>query len=173
MGKSTHFIGQPLYSQIIKLLDKSKILQISPEQGGEHYTKRFTAWIHSVVMLYAIIKRFDSLREITASLLADRNKLSHLGITFKIGRSTLADANKRSPEIIFEKIYRDLYTHYRNELISDSRRGENSQMDETPANNIFHNHNLILQPYIQRCRSAPQERQEEGRNKGLHGLPSQ
>ena len=122
MGKSTHFIGQPLYSQVIKLLDKSKILQISQEQGGEHYTKRFTAWIHLVVMLYAIIKRFDSLREITTSLLADTNKLSHLGITFKIGRSTLADANKRRPEKIFENIYRDLYARYRNELISDSRK---------------------------------------------------
>ena len=122
MGKSTHFIGQPLYSQVIKLLDKSKILQISQEQGGEHYTKRFTAWIHLVVMLYAIIKRFDSLREITTSLLADTNKLSHLGITFKIGRSTLADANKRRPERIFENIYRDLYARYRDELISDSRK---------------------------------------------------
>ena len=122
MGKSIHFIGQPMYSQVIKLLDKSKILQISQEQGGEHYTKRFTAWIHLVVMLYAIIKRFDSLREITTSLLADTNKLSHLGITFKIGRSTLADANKRRPEIIFENIYRDLYARYRNELISDSRK---------------------------------------------------
>ena len=122
MGKSIHFIGQPLYSQVIKLLDKSKILQISREQCGEHYTKRFTAWIHLVVMLYAIIKRFDSLREITTSLLADTNKLSHLGITFKIGRSTLADANKRRPEIIFENIYRDLYARYRNELISDSRK---------------------------------------------------
>ena len=92
MGKSTHFIGQPLYSQVIKLLDRSKILQISQEKGGEHYTKRFTVWIHLIVMLYAVIKRFDSLREITTSLLADTNKLAHLGITFKIGRSTLADA---------------------------------------------------------------------------------
>ena len=122
MGKSSHFIGQPMYGQVIKLLDKSKILQISQEQGGEHYTKRFTAWIHLVVMLYAIIKRFDSLREITTSLLVDTNKLSHLGITFKIGRSTLADANKRRPERIFENIYRDLYARYRDELISDSRK---------------------------------------------------
>ena len=104
------------------MLDKSKILQIRREQCGEHYTKRFTAWIHLVVMLYAIIKRFDSLREITTSLLADTNKLSHLGITFKIGRSTLADANKRRPERIFENIYRDLYARYRDELISDSRK---------------------------------------------------
>ena len=35
MGKSTHFIGQPLYSQVIKLLDKEKILEISRKNGGE------------------------------------------------------------------------------------------------------------------------------------------
>ncbi len=83
MSKSTHFIGQPLYSQVIKMLDKSKILQISRKNGGERYTKRFDAWIHLVVMLYAVIKRFDSLREITTSLLADTHKLAHIGITFK------------------------------------------------------------------------------------------
>ena len=42
MGKSTHFIRQPLYSQVINLLDKAIILHISREQGGEHYTKRFS-----------------------------------------------------------------------------------------------------------------------------------
>ena len=121
MGKSTHFIGQPMYNQVIKLLDKSKILQISQELGGERYTKHFNVWIHLVVMLYAVIKRFDSLREITTSLLADTKKLAHLGIMFKISRSTLADANKRRSETIFEAIYRDLYARYRHELISDSR----------------------------------------------------
>ena len=121
MGKSTHFIGQLLYSQVINLLDKAKILHISREQGGEHYTKRFSVWIHLIVMLYAVIKRFDSLREITTSLLIDTNKLAHIGITFKIGRSTLADANKRRSETIFEAIYRDLYARYKGELISDSR----------------------------------------------------
>ena len=121
MGKNNHFSGQPLYGQVIKLLDKSKILQFSRENGGEHYTKRFNCWIHLVVMLYAVIMRFDSLREITASLLAETRKLSHLGITFKIGRSTLADANQRRPEAIFEAIYRDLYATYRHVLSSDSR----------------------------------------------------
>src|SRR5574344_279031 len=121
MSKSTHFIGQPLFSQVIKLLDKQKILQISKEHGGERYVKCFNVWIHFVVMLYAVIMRFDSLREITASLLAETHKLAHLGITFKIGRSTLADANKRRPEAIFEAIYRDLYATYRTVLSSDSR----------------------------------------------------
>ena len=124
MGKSSHFIGQPMYGQVMKLLDKSKILQISSEQGGERYTKHFNGWVHLVVMLYAVIMRFDSLREITASLLTEARKLPHIGITFKIGRSTLADANKRRSEAIFEAIYRDTYATYRHVLSSDSRTGK-------------------------------------------------
>ena len=122
MGKSTHFIGQPLYSQVINLLDKRKVFQISQLLGGERYVKRFNVWVHLVVMLYAVIKRFDSLREITTSLLADTHKLAHLGINFKIGRSTLADANARRSEKIFEAIYRQLYATYHTYLSSDSRR---------------------------------------------------
>ena len=122
MGKSTHFIGQPLYSQVINLLDKRKVFQISQLLGGERYVKRFNVWVHLVVLLYAVIKRFDSLREITTSLLADTHKLAHLGINFKIGRSTLADANARRSEKIFEAIYRQLYATYHTYLSSDSRR---------------------------------------------------
>lgn len=121
MGKSSHFSGQPLYGQVIKLLDRSKILQFSAEMGGERYTKRFNCWVHLVVMLYAVIMRHDSLREITTSLMAEARKLAHLGVNIKIGRSTLADANKRRPEAIFEAIYRDLYATYRQVLSSDSR----------------------------------------------------
>ena len=69
MGKSSHFSGQPLYCQVIKLLDKSKVLHVSREKGSERYVKRFNGGVHLVVMLYAVIMRFDSLREITASKL--------------------------------------------------------------------------------------------------------
>ena len=34
MRKNSHFSGQPLYGQVIKLLDKSKVLQFSRENGG-------------------------------------------------------------------------------------------------------------------------------------------
>lgn len=121
MGKSTHFSGQPLYSQIIKLLDKSEILRISSEQGAERYVKSFEAWTHLLVMLYAVIMRFDSLREITASLQAEACKLHHLGIFMMTLRSTLADGNKRRSEAVFEAVYRDLYAKHRHLLSSDSR----------------------------------------------------
>lgn len=37
-------------------------------------------------------------------------------------RNTLSDFNKHRPEVIFESIYSDLYTTYRNVLSSDSRK---------------------------------------------------
>ena len=63
MNKGTHFIGQPMYGQLIFLLDKAKILRFSRENGGERYVKHFDAWQHLVIMLYAVIKRFDSSRD--------------------------------------------------------------------------------------------------------------
>ena len=109
MPKSNHFIGQPLYNHIIKLLDKSKILRISLQHGGERYIKRFDSWTHLVVMLYAVIKRFDSLREISASSQAEARKLYHLGILIMPSRSALSDANRRRYESIL-RLYIVIYT---------------------------------------------------------------
>jgi len=121
MGKSNHFSGQPLYCQVLNFLDKSKILQISRANGGERYVKSFNGWSHLVVMLYGVIMRFDSLREITTSMLAEAGKLRRIGLETMPRRSTLSDANKRRSEAVFEAIYRDLYATYRHCLCSDSR----------------------------------------------------
>lgn len=125
MNKSTHFNGQPMYGQLIDLLDKQKVLDFSKNIGSEKYVKKFNAWQHLLVMLYAVIKRLDSLREISASMYPEAHKLSHIGITALPRRSTLSDANARRSETVFENIYRDLYQTYKDELSSDSRKGQN------------------------------------------------
>ena len=124
MGKGTTFFGQPLYGRLINLLDKAKILQLSHKHSGERYIKRFDGWHHIVVMLYAILMRFDSLREITAAMLAEAHKLHHLGITAMPYRTTLSDANRRRPAAFFEAVYRHLYAKYKYILFSDSRNGK-------------------------------------------------
>lgn len=123
MGKSTHFIGQPILGQLLNYLEKEKIVKISRENGGERYVKKFNAWCHLTVMLYAVIMRFDSLREITSATMMECRKLAHLGIKELPRRSTLADANSRRPEKVFGKIYSSLYYHYKEQLSSDSRSG--------------------------------------------------
>lgn len=122
MSKSSHFFGQPIYGQLIKSLDREKIIEISHKHGGERYVKSFDGFTHLLTMLYAVIMRFDSLREIEASMLAEVRKLHHVGIETVPKRSTLSDANARRSEKFFEEVYRDLYEAQKDKLTSDSRR---------------------------------------------------
>lgn len=122
MSKSTHFFGQPVYGQLIKSLDRAKIVEMSRKNGGERYVKSFDGYVHLLTMLFAVIMRFDSLREIEAAMTAEVRKLAHLGIEKVSKRSTLSDANARRPEKFFEEVYRDLYESNKSKLSSDSRR---------------------------------------------------
>lgn len=123
MPKSSNFFGQPIYGQLIKSLDRAKIVEMSRKHGGEKYVKSFDGYTHLLTMLYAVIQRFDSLREIETSMTAEVRKLHHVGIDTVPRRSTLSDANARRSEKFFEDVYRDLYDSNKAILSSDSRRG--------------------------------------------------
>lgn len=123
MGKSSNFFGQPIFGQLIKSLDRKKNAEMSRKHGGEKYVKSFDGYTHLLTMLYAVIQRFDSLREIEASMTAEVRKLHHVGIDSVPKRSTLSDANARRSEKFFEEVYRDLYEANKAILSSDSRRG--------------------------------------------------
>ena len=121
MSKSTYFTGQPVYSQVIKLLDKAKIQQISLETlGSERYVKRLTGWKHLIIMLFGVLKHFDSLRELEIGMKAETMKLSHLGLDYVVRRSTLAEANQRRPQEFFGKVYASLLERY-TPFLPDSR----------------------------------------------------
>ncbi|MEE0979499.1 MAG: IS4 family transposase [Muribaculaceae bacterium] len=122
MPKSSNFFGQPIYGQLIKSLDRDKIVEISRKHGGEKYVKSFDGYTHLLTMLYAVIQRFDSLREIETSMTAEVRKLHHVGIDTVPKRSTLSDANARRSEKFFEEVYRGLYVANKDILSSDSRR---------------------------------------------------
>ena len=122
MGKSSNFFGQPIYGQLIKSLDRAKIIEMSRRHGGEKYVRSFDGYTHLLTMLYVVIQRFDSLREIETSMTAEVRKLHHVGIETVPKRSTLSDANARRPEKFFEEVYMDLYEANKDILSSDSRR---------------------------------------------------
>lgn len=120
MSKNSHFFGQPVFGQLIKSLDKTKILDLSRNHGGERYVKSFDGYTHLLTMLFAVIMRFDSLREIETAMTAEVRKLHHVGIKRVPRRSTLSDANARRSEKFFEAVYRDLYESNKGKLTSDS-----------------------------------------------------
>lgn len=83
--------------------------------------KTFDGFTHLLTMLYAVIMRFDDLREIEAAMTAEVRKLHHIGIDRVPKRSTLSDANARRTEKFFEDVYHDLYESNKDRLSSDSR----------------------------------------------------
>ena len=120
MGKSTNFSGQPIFNQIIKFIDKSEIRKIAKEHEAERYVKKFTTYNHVVVMLFVAFEGYHSIRETILGLLANAHKLSHLGLSYLVRRSTFSEANKRRSSKVFEDIYMSVYLNHAHSL-ADSR----------------------------------------------------
>ncbi len=121
MNKSTFFSGQPILSQIIKLIPDGVLTNLTGLHKADRYYKTFRSRDHLIAMLYACFHNCTSLREVTTGLEASYNKLGHLRIKNIPRRSTLADANQRRPVAFFEQLYHELYRLYFKSL-PDSRR---------------------------------------------------
>jgi len=120
MSKDTNFIGQPIFSQLLKYINRSQINSIALKNKADRYTKKFTTYNHLIVMLYSVFEGVSSLRELVIGVLANSNKINHLGLNSMPKRSTLSDANKRRSSKVFEDIYMKLYQDNRHSL-SDSQ----------------------------------------------------
>lgn len=120
MNKSNHFFGQPIFSQLLSLIDRSLIKRIVAKHQADRYYKRLDTWQHLVSMLYGCISGATALRELTTGLLACQHKLIHVGVSKAVRRSTLSDGNKKRPSVVFAQIYMDLFKTYRHSL-PDSR----------------------------------------------------
>ena len=105
---------------LLSLLSRDKVEQIAAEGNYDRYTKKFDAYTHLVTLLFAVLKGYDSLREIVIGLLGETHKLGHLGITYVARRSTLAEANERRSAEFFEKVYYCLFERVKSFLL-DSR----------------------------------------------------
>lgn len=55
MNKSNHFFGQPIFSQLLSLIDRSLIKRIVAKHQADRYYKRLDTWQHLVSMLYGCI----------------------------------------------------------------------------------------------------------------------
>lgn len=120
MNKFTDYVGQPIFSQLLSLIDESIIKQTIAEHKANHCYKKLFLWDHLVSMLYGIFTHCTSLREIQYGLEVCQGKLNHLNMERVPPRSTLSDGNKKRPSKVFGTIYQKLYVFYKHS-ISDSR----------------------------------------------------
>ena len=120
MGKGTNFSGQPIFTQLLNLLDKSKISKASKALGADKYVKRFTSHKHIVVMLFVAFEGYNSIRETVLGLLSNAHRLGHLGLDYVVRRSTLSEANARRTPDLFARVYFDTYRRYSGSLADSS-----------------------------------------------------
>lgn len=120
MSKSTNFSGQPIFNQLLKFIDKSEVRKIAKHHSAERYVKKFTTYNHLVVMLFVAFEGYHSIREVIVGLLANAHKLSHLGLSYLVKRSTFSEANQRRSSEVFGDIYKSVYRNHASHL-TDSR----------------------------------------------------
>jgi hypothetical protein len=120
MGKSKNFSGQPIFNQLIKFIDKNEIRKIAKQHGAERYVKKFSTYNHVVVMLFVAFEGYHSIREVILGLLSNAHKLSHLGLSYLVRRSTFSEANQSRSSKVFGDIYMSVYRRHTSDL-ADSR----------------------------------------------------
>lgn len=108
MSKNRHFTGQPIFAQLIKLLNGVNFSPIIEKHQANRYTKKFTAFQHVVTMLYASLGKLNSLREVVTGLLANQHAFAHIGLSSPVRRSTLAEANANRPSAFFADVFHHL-----------------------------------------------------------------
>jgi hypothetical protein len=120
MDKTTTYLGQPIFTQLLSLIDDSLISRASRLHNANKYSKSLSFKDHLVTMLYSVFAKCTSLREVQTGLELCNGKLNHLNLNKVPARSTLSDGNKNRNSKVFETLYLSLYQKYKS-VISDSR----------------------------------------------------
>jgi hypothetical protein len=123
MGKDSkkHLVGQPIFKQIIERVPKTLFDTIVKQNESDRYYKSFSSWDELVTLLFGILTRCDSAREVCDGMAALGGKLNHLGMDCAPAKSTFGDALRNRSCDIFEQFYYSLLTHY-SPILSDSRK---------------------------------------------------
>lgn len=138
MPKHSFFTGQPIFSQLLNLISRPLVNQLSRKHQADRYCKRFLAYDHVVTLLYHSLFQCDSLRELVTGLQANAQRLQHLGLRHTPRRSTIADANGRRSSALFADLYHALYQKYRSSL-PDSQGGRRLFIIDSTTISLFSN----------------------------------
>lgn len=122
MNKNTEikFVGQPIFKQIINLIETIDIKGLVQKHNADYYYKAYKSKTQLIVMLFGILSRCDSMNEICEGLRAMSGKLNHLGFKKAPAKSTASDGLRNRPSKFFEDVYFSLVDRYKS-FLSDSR----------------------------------------------------
>ena len=122
MSKNTELklVGQPIFSQVLKLIDKWDFNKLVKAHNSDRYYKSFKSWDHLVTMLFGILSRCDSMAETCEGLMGMSGKLNHLNLIKAPAKSSAGDGLRNRDNVFFEALYYQLIKRYQ-QFLSVSR----------------------------------------------------
>ena len=102
--------GRFVFTQLMRHLPQHTFRRLVAKYDGHRYIKRFSCFDQFLCMAFAQLTGRESLRDIELCLRAHQAKLFHLGISARVARSTLADANERRDWRIYADFAQTLIT---------------------------------------------------------------
>jgi hypothetical protein len=119
MNNITTYVGQPIFSQLLSLIDNVSIDSVCKEHKADKYAKKLTFKDHLTTMLYTVFSGCTSIREVQTGLELCNGKLNHFDLKQVPARSTLSDGNKKRSSKVFGALYQKIFDRYKG-IISDS-----------------------------------------------------
>jgi len=113
-------VGQPIFSQVLKLIDKWEFNKLVKAHNSDRYYKSFRSWDHLVTMLFGILSRCDSMAETCEGLKGMSGKLNHLNLIKAPAKSSAGDGLRNRDNVFFESLYYQLIKRYK-QFLSVSR----------------------------------------------------
>ena len=85
--------GKYVFAQLFDILPGYEFDKCVTRYQGNFKVKGFTCWLQFISMSFGQLTNRESLRDTVNCLTAHQKKFYHLGISFTVSRSTLAEAN--------------------------------------------------------------------------------
>lgn len=161
MDKNTviSFVGQPVFSQILSLIDKSFFFGLVNKHKSDRYYKEFKTWDHFVSLMFGIFSRCDSISEIVDGLIGMSGKLNHLGIVKTPAKSTFSDGMRNRNDKFFEDLYFKLVDTY-SSFLSDS-----SQLNKQFSQMLLID-STTISLFSEVLKGVGRNRKDDGKKKG-------
>lgn len=115
-GTKNNLAGQPIICQLFSFIPEELIRESVKKYKSDNYYKKFGTKNHLLCMLYGVLTKCGSLREVCKNILFLGNKLIYCGLIHIPKRSTFSDANDKRGHEVFGEMYFRLYAHYRKYL---------------------------------------------------------
>src|SRR5690606_23209696 len=97
-----------LFSQIIKMIDRSIFKKQVKEKQTDKCSKGFDSWTHLISMLFCHFAKSTSVRDISNGLRSATGNLNHLGVSRAPSKSSISYQNKRRDADLFKDFYYSL-----------------------------------------------------------------